>query len=459
MKFYDGVFMKIIIVGAGTVGTVICTQLAIEGHDITLIDHNTQVLTELSNKFDIIGVEGNGASVSTLRKAGADKAELLIAVTNQDELNILCCASAKKLGTKNTVARVRNPEYNELMQMLKQDLNLSLTINPELAVAKEISRMLRFPFATKIDTCYRGRVELAEFVIGEGSSLCGMPLSQLHAKIGLHFLFCGVVRNGEAYIPKGDFALAVGDKVCVTAPDDVMMQFFKAIGAYKHPVKDVLIVGGGRMTYYLLSFLQKNKIRSTVIEPDKQRCRELAEHFDCNVIREDGTNQSVLKEEGIAQTDAFIALSGEDEENAIVSLYAKTQKTKKIITLINAMQYVELFKGVGLDSIVSPKYSTSNEILRYVRSLEVTKDIEIESLHKLMDDNFEALECVIKEPVEGITGIPLKQLKLRRDVLIATIVHKDKITIPSGNDMITSGDTVILFTSGVEINDIKDILK
>ena len=451
--------MRIIIVGAGTVGTVICTRLARESHNITLIDHNVAALNDMNNKFDVIGVEGNGASVSTLRKAGADKADLLIAVTNQDELNILCCASAKKLGTKHTIARVRNPEYTELMQMIKSDLNLSLTINPELAVAKEISRMLRFPFATKIDTCYHGRVELAEFVIGEGSPLCGMTLAQLHTKLDLRYVICGVLRNGNAYIPKGDFILATGDQVCLTAHDEEMVNFFKAIGAYKHPVKDVLIVGGGRMTYYLLNHLQKTKIRATVIEPDKQRCRELAEKFNCNVIREDGTNQSVLREEGINNADAFLALSSEDEENAIVSLYAKSQGTKKIITLISAMQYVELFKSMGLDGIVSPKYSTSNEILRYVRSLAVTKDIEIESLHKLMDENFEALECVIKEPVEGITGIPLKNLKLRRDVLIASIVHKDKIVIPSGNDKMESGDTVILFTSGVEINDIKDILK
>ena len=451
--------MRIIIVGAGTVGTVICTRLAQEHHNITLIDHNVAVLNEMNTKFDVIGVEGNGASVSTLRKAGADKADLLIAVTNQDELNILCCASAKKLGTKHTIARVRNPEYSELMQMIKQDLNLSLTINPELAVAKEISRMLRFPFATKVDTCYHGRVELAELVIDEGSPLCGMTMAQLHTKLNLRFLICGVLRQGKAYIPKGDFILAAGDQVCVTAHDEELVNFFKAIGAYKHPVKDVLIVGGGRMTYYLLNHLQKTKIRATVIEPDKTLCRGLAERFDCNVIRDDGTNQSVLKEEGIAKADAFLALSSEDEENAIVSLYAKTQGTKKIITLISAMQYVDLFKGMGLDGIVSPKYSTSNEILRYVRSLAVTKDIEIESLHKLMEDSFEALECVIKEPVEGITGIPLKNLKLRRDVLIASIVHKDKIVIPSGNDKMESGDTVILFTTGVEINDIKDILK
>ena len=451
--------MKIIIVGAGTVGTVICTRLAREHYNITLIDNDVSVLAEMSNKFDVIGVEGNGASVSTLRKAGADKADLLIAVTNLDELNILCCASAKKLGTKHTIARVRNPEYNELMQMIRNDLNLSLTINPEQEVAQEISRILRFPFATKIDTCYHGRVELAEFVVADGSPLCGMTLAQLHTKLNLRYVICGVLRGGKAYIPKGDFILAVGDQVCVTANGEEMVNFFKAIGAYKHPIKDVLIVGGGRMTYYLLSHFQKSKICATVIEPDKIRCRELAEKFKCNVIREDGTNQSVLKEEGIANADAFLALSAQDEENAIVSLYAKTQGTKKIITLISAMQYIDLFKGMGLDGIVSPKYSTSNEILRYVRSLAVTKDIEIESLHKLMDDNFEALECVIKEPVEGITGIPLKNLKLRRDVLIASIIHKDKIIIPSGNDKMESGDTVILFTSDVEINAIKDILK
>ena len=209
--------MKIIIVGAGTVGTVICTRLARESHNITLIDHNVAALNDMNNKFDVIGVEGNGASVSTLRKAGADKADLLIAVTNQDELNILCCASAKKLGTKHTIARVRNPEYTELMQMIKSDLNLSLTINPELAVAKEISRMLRFPFATKIDTCYHGRVELAEFVIGEGSPLCGMTLAQLHTKLDLRFVICGVLRNGNAYIPKGDFILAEGREVLHSA--------------------------------------------------------------------------------------------------------------------------------------------------------------------------------------------------------------------------------------------------
>ena len=451
--------MKIIVVGAGTVGTVICTQLATEGHDITLVDTNLAVLTELSNKLDIIGVVGNGASVSTLRKSGADKAELLIAVSNQDELNILCCACAKKLGTKNTVARVRNPEYADLMQMMRQDLNLSLTINPELAVAKEISRMLRLPFASKIDTCYRGRVELAEFTIEEGSILCGLTPAQLHTKLNLHFLLCGVLRNDQAFIPKGDFVLQAGDQVCLTAHNDEIVHFFKAIGAYKHPVKDVLIVGGGRMTYYLLTFLQKSKIRATVIDPNKQQCRALAEQFDCNVINEDGTKQSVLLEEGVANTDAFIALSDEDEENAIVSLYAKTLNKNKIITKISAMQYVELFKKVGLDSIVSPKYSTSNEIMRYVRSLAMTKDIEIESLHMLMDNHFEALEVVIKGNVEGVTGIPLKQLKIRNDVLLATIVHNDKIIIPSGNDKMENGDTVILITKGCKIDDIKDILK
>jgi trk system potassium uptake protein TrkA len=451
--------MRVLIVGGGKLGLSLARSLISEGHDITLVDRSEDVVQKGADMLDALLIKGNGVSTDTLMEADVQHTDIIIAVTGGDEINMLCCLLAKKLGAQYAIARIRDPEYLPGLPFLQKEMFIDYVVNPERATAREISRMLRFPFATKIDTCYHGRVELAEFVIGEGSPLCGMTLAQLHSKLNLRFVICGVLRNGNAYIPKGDFILATGDQVCLTAHDEEMVNFFKAIGAYKHPVKDVLIVGGGRMTYYLLNHLQKTKIRATVIEPDKQRCRELAEKFNCNVIREDGTNQSVLREEGINNADAFLALSSEDEENAIVSLYAKSQGTKKIITLISAMQYVELFKSMGLDGIVSPKYSTSNEILRYVRSLAVTKDIEIESLHKLMDENFEALECVIKEPVEGITGIPLKNLKLRRDVLIASIVHKDKIVIPSGNDKMESGDTVILFTSGVEINDIKDILK
>jgi len=450
--------MNILIVGGGTVGTAICTELTSEGHDITVIDKDMACLKELSNKCDVVGVMGNGAEVSTLREAGASKADLLIAVTSMDEVNIICCTAAKKLGTKHTVARVRNPEYAELMQLMKNEMNLSLTINPELAAAKEISRILRFPSANKVDTLARGRVELAEFVVESNSPLCDTSLFELRTKLNMKFLVCAVKRNGKAYIPSGNFVIKEGDTVCFTASDEEISKVFKSVGN-KRPIKNVLIVGAGRITYYLQSMLKRAKIHSTVIDNSKQRCRELAENFDCSVICNDTTKQEVLLEEGLESIDAFLALSSEDEENAIVSMYAKSCNANKIITMIKSVSYVELFKSAGLEGIVSPNSSTASQILRFVRSMASTGDSEIESLYKLMDDKVEALEFLIKENIDALTDIPLKELKLEKGILIACIVHDDKVIIPTGNDVIRKGDTVIIVTTTEQIKSIKEILR
>ena len=452
--------MKIVIVGGGTVGAAICSQLALDKHNITLVDTDQKNLSDISNRYDVFGVVGNGAELSVLKKAGIEKSDLLIAVTSSDEINILCCAAAKKLGVGATIARVRNPEYSELMQFMKNELNLSLTINPELAVAKEIYRMLRFPSATKIDTFCKGRVEIAEFVVKEDSTLCGTTLNELRNKFNLRFLVCAVLRNGEAHIPNGFFSIEAGDRICVTAPDEEITRFFKAAGVYKHPVKDVLIVGGGRTTYYLETLLSRSKIHSTVIEKNKALCEDIAQQYPaCNVICNDGTNQEVLLEEGLAKTDAFLALSDDDENNAIISMYSKTQNKNKIKTMIKAISYVELFKGVGLDSIVSPKSSTATYIMRYVRSMIGAKGSAIEALHKLMEDKVEALEFSIKSDISGLTNIPLKELKLRKGMLIACILQNDKVIIPSGNDMICKGDTVLVVTTNQQIGEIGEILK
>ena len=451
--------MNIVIVGGGTVGGAICAQLAGENHDITVVDSDFSVLNELSSRCDVFGVAGNGADISVLRKAGAEKADLLIAVTSGDEINILCCAAAKKLGTTHTIARVRNPEYTDLMQLMKGEMNLSLTINPERAVANEVYKMLRSPYATKIDYFCRGRVELAEFTVSADSPMCNITLNGLRNKLNMRFLVCAVLRDGVAHIPTGYFSLEEGDVVSVTAPDRDITRFFKAVGIYKHPVKDVVIVGGGRTTYYLEDLLRDSKINSTVIEADESLCDELAKEFDCTVLCDDGTSQDVLLEQGIGNADAFIALSDVDEENAIVSMYAKTQNTKKVITMISTMSYIDLFKGVGLDSIVSPKTSTASIILRYVRSMANVRGSEIESLHKIMDEQIEVLEFTVKEEIEDMTGIPIKELKLREGVLIACIVHDNKITIPSGADIISDGDTVIIVTSVGKIKGLKEILK
>ncbi len=452
--------MKIIVIGAGTVGTAICTQLAGEGHDLTVIDVDAALLTELSNTADVFGVVGNGADVAVLRRAGVEHASLVIAVTAGDELNILCCTVARKLGAKHTIARVRNPEYSELMQLMKNEMSLSLTINPELSAAKEIYRMLRFPAAAKIDLFCRGRVELAEFAVTEGSPLAGLSLNELRTRIQIGFLVCGVRRNGVTYIPSGDFRLEVGDLICVTAPERDITAFFKAVKLYRHPVKSVLIVGASRVTYYLQQLLAESHISSTVIEGDKELCRELAESSRCTVICDDGTRQETLLEHGLERADAFLALSDTDEENAIISLYAKTVRVPKIVTLISKISYIDFFKSAGLESIVSPKSSTTAPILRYVRALAHAEDSDIETLHRLMDGSVEALEFIVKEDVEGLTDIPLRELRAREGVLVACIVHEGEVVIPTGNSIIRRGDTVVVITTGDRhLDSIKDVLR
>ncbi|MBO4868568.1 MAG: Trk system potassium transporter TrkA [Clostridia bacterium] len=452
--------MNIIIVGCGTVGAAICAQLSKEGHDITVVDSNAAALSELCNTCDVFGVEGSGASISVLRKAGADKAYLLIAVTSSDEINILCCSAARKLGTHHTIARVRNPEYNELMQLMKSDMNLSLTINPEFYAAKEIYRMLRFPSAAKLETFCRGRVELAEFVISAASPFIGKTLHELRSELNLKFLVCCVLRGSEMIIPSGDYHVECGDVVGVTVPEDQTNAFFKAAEIYRHKLKNMMIFGGSRVTYYLQGLLKKSKFTSTVIEKNKEICREFSAEFDCTVVNDNGTRQEVLLEEGIERTDAFLALSDSDEENAIVSMYAKSIGVPKVVTLINQMPYVDFFKSVGINSVVSPKSSTAGYILRYVRSKMNASGVEeIESLHKIMDGRAEAVEFVIKDEIDGLTGVPLKKLRPKRGVLVICIAHKDQIIIPSGDDVISSGDTVVVVSAGEKISSIKDILR
>jgi trk system potassium uptake protein TrkA len=454
--------MQIIIIGGGTVGAAICKQLSSEGHDLTVIDTDQNTLNEISNVCDVFGIAGNGADVSILREAGAEKADLLIALTLSDEINILACAAAKKLGTNHTLARVRTPEYDELMHFMKEEMNLSFTVNPDLAVAKSIHRMLRFPALAKVDTFCHGRVELVEFTITKNSPLCSKKLIDLRSIFHYGFLVCAVLRNGVIYIPSGDFCLETGDEICITASEEDLPHLLKEFRLYSDPVKNVLIVGGGRTTHYLQKMLYQSKIRMSIIEKDKARCRELAERYPCTVICDDGTKQDLLLEEGLEQIDAFLAISDSDEENAIISMYAKTVSRGKIITRINSMSYAELFKDIGLDGIISPQTSTVNNIVRYVRSVANAhrdETSEIESLHRFMNDCMETLEFRIKKDIEGITNIPLKFLLKRHGILIACIVRNNRVIIPYGNDEIRSGDTVIVVTAQGQMKNIKDILR
>ena len=451
--------MKIIIIGAGTVGTAICQQLVGEGHDITVVDRSADLLEEIESSLDVATALGNGAEISVLRKAGAKDTDLLIAVTSSDEINILCCTAAKKLGTKNTVARVRNPEYSELMGLMKDEMNLSMTINPEYAAAREIYRILRFPAATKIESFYHGKVELVEYTVADGSNMIGTTLYELNSRLNIKFLVCAVLRDGEAHIPSGNFKIESGDVIYITAPEDAITKFFRAVGAYENPVRDVIVAGGGRVSYYLESLLKNTKIRSVIIDSDKERCRSLAETYQATVIHGNPTKQSLLLEEGIERADAFAALTDSDEENAIVSMYAKSVSGGKIITMINTVSYAELFKNVGLDRIISPKSATASYILRYVRSIQNAGDSKMETLHKLMDGKVEALEFLVNDDIESITSVPLRSLKLKKNVLVACIVRSGEVIIPSGDDSINCGDTVIIVALGGQIKDVKEMLK
>ena len=453
--------MKIIVVGAGTVGNAVCSQLANENHDITVIDTRDEVLKEITDSTDVSSVCGNGADISVLKKAGAQDADLLVAVTSGDEINILCCAAAKKLGTLHTVARVRNPEYNELMTLMQSEMNLSHTINPELSVAKEIYRVLRYPFATKVDTFCHGRVELAQFKITSQMPICSMSLNDVRARLNVHFLVCAVLRGKEAHIPSGNFVLEDGDTVCVTAPDSEVTNFFKAIGIYKNPVKNIIIVGACRITYYLQNLLRQGKVNSTVIDANHSRCVELAKTFKGTVICGNPTKQELLLEQGLERTDALVAVSDSDEENVLASMCAKGNGKQdcKILTMIKTPSYVDLFKNVGLDSIVSPKTSTVNHVLRYIRSMSNAHGSQIKALHRLLDSRIEALEFEVSEEIDGITDVPLKSMKLKKGILVACIVHKNSIVIPSGNDMIQKGDTVIVVTAKEQIKGLEEILR
>ena len=450
--------MNIIIVGGGTVGTAICSQLIKEKHNITVIDSCPASLEAISNTNDVTCILGNGADINVLTEAGAASAHLLLAITAMDEVNMLCCYAAKKLGTANTIARVRNPEYTEYMDFMKEDMNLSLTINPERAAAKEIARMLRFPSATKLDTFCEGRVEMVEYTVTPSSPLCNVSLMSLHSKINVRVLICGVCRDNVAYIPSGNFVIKEGDTLCVTASGDVLTKFFKEIGAYRRPVKNILIFGGGRTTYYLAKLLGKNLANATIIEKDPETCRELSEEFKIPIINGNGTNQELLLEEGIEKTDAFLALSPVDEENAIVSMYAKNIGVPRIITMIKSLPYIDFFRDVGIESIVSPKSETVDYILKYVRGMAGATDSEIEALHTMMDGKLEALEFIVKDNIDGLTGVPLLSLKRNKNTLIACIVRNGSITIPKGTDTIEVGDRVIIMTTGKNLNNIKDIL-
>ena len=451
--------MKIIVVGCGKVGAAVTAQLSREGHDIAVIDVNTGVLTDISNNYDVMGVIGNGASHAVQLEAGIEKADLLVAATDSDELNLLCCLIAKKAGGCSTIARVRNPVYNGEVGFIKEELGLSLTVNPEYAAATEAARVLRFPSAVQIETFAKGKVEIVKVRIPENSVLDGCPLAQIHKRTGTDVLICTVERGDQVEIPNGAFVLRTGDVISIVASRENTRDFVARIGLKSRRGRDCMIIGGGTIAFYLAQQLLDSGIRVKIIEKDRDRCEMLSDQLPkATIINADGADQNILMEEGIKECELFVTLTGLDEENLFLSMFAQHSSKAKVITKVDRLAFDEIIKRLDLGTLLHPKNITADNIVRYVRALQNSYGSNMESLYKIIDDKVEALEFIVGKD-SPIVGIPLSELKVKPNVLIACISRGERIIIPNGTTQINAGDSVVVVTSHLGCRDIEDILK
>ena len=453
--------MKIIIVGCGKVGATLTEQLNREGHEITVIDLDGERLKHVVESLDVMGVVGNGAVYQVQMEAGIVEADLLIATTNSDERNMLCCLIAKKAGNCHTIARIRNPEYSAEIGFIREELNLSLAINPELAAAREISRLLKFPSAIKIDTFAKGRVELIKFIVPEGSRLHNMPIYEVILKLRSNVLICALERQNDVVIPDGNVRIQAGDKISIVASVAEALKFLNAVGIPNNSVKTAMLIGGGKITYYLAKMLKDTQIKLKIIEKDMDRCRFLSEEFPhAIIIHGDAADQTLLLEEGIRQTEAFAALTGFDEENIMLSLYAASQSetNAKMITKVNKIAFEGVIDSMNLGSVIYPKLLTADTIVQYVRAMQNSMGSNVETLYKIVANKVEALEFRVGKDAPMI-GIPLEKLSFRKNLLVACINREGQIIIPRGKDMIEEHDTVIIVTTITGLKDLKDILE
>ena len=439
--------MKIVIVGDGKVGYTLTKRLSQEGHDIVVIDNNRSVLLQSQEALDVAVVDGNGARGEVQREAGVGSSDLLIAATSGDETNLLCCMVARKLGCRHTIARVRNPEYDQQTRFLKDELGLSMVINPEKAAALEIFRLLQYPSFLKRDSFAKGSVELVELKIKENNVLANTRLDQFRTLSNVNALVCAVERGGMVSIPKGSFSLQVGDKLTIATDAGDLVRLIKNLGVYTPKAQHVMIIGGSRTAKYLAQRLISSKVKLTIIEKNEKRCQELSETLpEATIVHGNGTEQGLLIEEGIRKMDAVVTLTGMDEENLIVSMFADYIGVPKSVTKINRTEYNNVYENKGIDSIVSPKLLTTNEIIRYVRAMDDTTGGSVVTLYRIVDGKAEALEFSIKNDAP-YNNISLHKLRLKPNILIASIIRARKVIIPSGNDEIRRGDTVIIVTT------------
>ncbi len=454
--------MRIVVVGAGKVGRVLTEQLAAEKHDIVVIDQDTDLIESLVNIYDVRGVVGNGGCYDVQKDAFEDGADLLIATTSSDETNILACLVAKKLGIPHTIARIRNPEYEKQLHFMREELGLSMVVNPEKATAREIARVLRFPSAIKREQFCRQRFELVEYRVNEGNPLEGLQLSDLYRNIRVKILICAVARGQQTIIPTGATVLQKGDKIYLTASARELESFFRKLNIFKARANNIMIVGASRIAYYLVKELQDIQKRMTVIDSNAARCQAMSEKFPgVLVIHGDGADSELLSEERISEMDAFVPLTGLDETNIILAMYASQFPNCKVVAKINRPSFADLANQKGLvDSVVSTAAVTSETIARYVRAMQNSFDSDnIKTLHRLVGGRVEALEFNVGPGLPFI-GVPLKDLNLREGMLVAGIVRQNGApVIPSGADALQEGDDVVIVTTDTTLHALRDIVK
>ncbi|MDL2310890.1 Trk system potassium transporter TrkA [Peptostreptococcaceae bacterium OttesenSCG-928-C18] len=449
--------MNIIIVGGGKVGEYLCEDLESEGHDITLIEKNKEVLDRILDYNDIMGIQGDASDTSILEEAGIDRCDIFIAVTNEDELNMVSCVMAKKLGAKYTISRVRNPEYSRHVSFMSETMNIDLMINPELETAREIVRILSFPSVLNVETFAHGKVNMVSFKLKDNCELNNMSLIEIQNNISRNILISSVIRNEEVFIPNGDFRLKCSDIIYILGENDALNEFFRYIGD-KRKSKNVIIIGGGRISYYLVERLLKHTVHVKVLERKRETAEFLSFTFpDADIIKEDGTNHDILEEERIEHFDTFIAMTGIDEENIIASIFAHNKGVKRTITKVDRTRLLDMVELAGLDTTISPKKVISDKIVQFVRSHSKIKNSKIESLYRIANDKVEAIEFFIEEGSE-VTNKKLRELKTKENTLIAFILRKNKLIIPNGEDTIKAGDKVVIITTNKSFDEIGDIL-
>lgn len=450
--------MKIIIAGGGKVGEALCAELSTQIHDVVLIEKKPDVLERMIDNYDITGLAGNAASYEVQVEAGAEDADVFIATSESDEINIISAIMARKIGVTHTVARVRNPEYSSQFDFVRDSLGIDILINPDFSAARDIAAIIKYPSALSVETFMGGRVSLVEFEVADQSPLIGLPLTEYSSKFN-SIRICIVHRGDEVMIPKGQTALQAGDRIHVTGYVKDMVRFRKFMLGKEQGHKSVMIVGGGRIAHYLLKLLCRAHISAKVIEQNPERCEELSAKWpQATIIQGDGTDTNLLDEEGLIDYDTFVSLTGVDEENLVMSIYAKKSGVKKVITKMNRVKILKILNDINIKSIITPKQLIANDIIRFIRSRANAQGSNVEALYRLADSQVEALQFKVKRGSK-VSEVPLESLNTRKDLLIVSIIRGQELIFPSGQDRLEPHDRVIVVTTASQLSDIDDILE